>query len=110
MNRKRLVIAATSGAILGMALFLATPTTWAQTTEWKQCGGPGGALNADCPDCQGTCKGVGQRYKVCEQTGTGCTNSTAASCSGFMFTGGGDGTGCDGAQLGNCNIGINMCT
>ena len=85
---------------------------------WKHCGNPDGSTNALCPQCVGTCKmnfaagGGRQSYKICAGSGTGCTMpaKTNAFCSGLLFDGGANGTGCDGNQIGTCQYNIKKCT
>jgi hypothetical protein len=95
----------------GMAFGQSAPT-------WLRCGNPDGSTNALCPQCIGTCKmnfavgGGRQSYKICQDTGTGCTMpaNKNAFCSGLLYDGGADGKGgCVGTSYGTCQYDIKKC-
>ena len=62
-----------AGALCSLMLDRITVTQSPQT--WLHCGNADGSTNAACPKCVGTCGllSAGQRYRVCQDTGTGCT-------------------------------------
>jgi hypothetical protein len=99
-----------AGALCSLMLDRITVAQSPQT--WLHCGNADGSTNAACPKCVGTCGllSAGQRYRVCQDTGTGCTMpaNTNAFCSGTLLDGG-NGGGCTGKNIGTCQVNIKKC-